>query len=452
MEKLQQLAILLVLSCLMPFSLLSQNPIVPNQGLNDPHIHIFNDTAYVYASHDKSADNTQFIMEDWWVWSSPDLVNWTQRSTLNPADTYIGAGFTGCWATDVGRRNGQYYWYFSERNQQTGVAVGDTPVGPWKDALGKPLLTEDLTPTDEYDMSIFEEAGEYYIIFGVWDYYIAKLNEDMISLAEKPRKISINNPRGPYNPDGSNQEKPTDDKPSVHKYGDTYYLSWGCFYARSKNLYGPYDYTGAVINENSFAEGYDSPTWPNGFLQGRHGNFFEWHGQWYYTYCDISQTGNRYFRDAFISYVHYKDNGEMAPIRVDGVGVGQYDAAQGKIEAEDYFKINGLKKIETLDGFGVRPTKENAWLAYPNVNNLSAFNQIQLDLIWSGPGAGVIDIRRNSPTGERIAVQKVENGPTNKQSIVLLTSALKPTENLFISIQGETSGSLTIDSFSFSKK
>ena len=39
----------------------AQNPIVPNKGLNDPHIHIFNDTAYVYASHDKSINNDSYI-------------------------------------------------------------------------------------------------------------------------------------------------------------------------------------------------------------------------------------------------------------------------------------------------------------------------------------------------------------------------------------------------------
>ncbi|GAL67206.1 hypothetical protein JCM19301_1818 [Jejuia pallidilutea] len=107
---------------------------------------------------------------------------------------------------------------------------------------------------------------------------------------------------------------PTDDKPFIHKYNGKYYLSWGCFYAMSNNLYGPYNYVDTVIKESSFAKGYDSPTWPNGFLQGRHGSFFEWHNQWYYVYCDISQTGNRYFRDAFLSYVHYKANGEMATI------------------------------------------------------------------------------------------------------------------------------------------
>ena len=166
----------------------AQNPIVPNKGLNDPHIHIFNDTAYVYASHDKSADNKEFIMEDWWIWSSHDLVNWTKKSVLKPEDTYIGKDFSRCWATDVGFKNGKYYWYFSEGNQQTGVVEGDSPIGPWVEPLGKPLLTSNLTPTDEYDMAIFEDNGEHYIIFGVWDYYIAKLNDDMVSLAETPKR------------------------------------------------------------------------------------------------------------------------------------------------------------------------------------------------------------------------------------------------------------------------
>ena len=79
----------------------AQNPIVPNQGLNDPHVRIFKDTAYVYASHDKSIKNDTFIMEDWWVWSSPDLITWTKRSVLNPRDTYIGEEFSYRYKTKI---------------------------------------------------------------------------------------------------------------------------------------------------------------------------------------------------------------------------------------------------------------------------------------------------------------------------------------------------------------
>ena len=435
----------------MSVPIVAQNPIVPNQGLNDPHIHIFNDTAYVYASHDKSANNKKFIMEDWWVWSSPDLVNWTKESVLKPQDTYIGKDFTSCWATDVAYKNGKYYWYFSEGNQQTGVVVGDFPVGPWRDPLGKPLLTSELTPTDEYDMAIFEENGAHYIIFGVWEYYIAKLNDDMISLAEKPKKLIVNNPRGPYNLDGKNLEKPTDDKPFVHKYNGKYYLSWGCFYAMADNLYGPYYYKDTVIKQESFAEGYDAPTWPTGFLQGRHGSFFEWNNQWYYAYCDISQTGNRYFRDTFISYVHYKENGEMATIRVDGVGVANYDA-NSKIEAEDYFKANGVKKEETNSGFVITTTDTKSYLNFTNVKGLKNTSKLTLKTSAKKEGKFIIKILKDSLQGEMIASKVFEIKQRNQfKEISFELKKLTSKENIYLTIEQLTNNQLQIDSFSFSK-
>ena len=427
----------------------SQNPIVPNKGLNDPHIHIFNDTAYVYASHDKSIDNKGFVMEDWWIWSSPDLVNWTERSVLKPENTYIGKPFGSCWATDVGYKNGKYYWYFSEGNEQTGVAIGNTPVGPWKEALGKPLLTSNLTPTHEYDMAIFEENEEHYIFFGVWDYYVAKLNDDMISLAETPKKIIINNPRGPYNRDGKNKDMPTDDKPFVHKYNGKYYLSWGCFYAISDNLYGPYDYIDTIIKESSFAKGYDAPTWPNGYLQGRHGSFFEWHNQWYFVYCDISQTGNRYFRDAFISYVHYKENGEMDVIRVDGVGVGQYDANNGSIEAEDYFKANNVYKTEnTIGGFSINSKENNGFVTYPNIQNLKAKSTIEFEILSKTDTE--IEVRDGSPTGKLLAMCKFTANNTKafkKESFK--TDALQNGQTICLVFKASTIDNLKINRFKF---
>ena len=391
-------------------------------------------------------------MEDWWIWSSPDLVNWSKRSVLNPKDTYIGKDFTRCWATDVAYRNGKYYWYFSEGNQQTGVVVGDSPIGPWKDPLGKPLLTSELTPTDEYDMAVFEENGEHYIIFGVWEYYIAKLNYDMISLAEKPKKIIINNPKGPYNQNGKNLEKPTDDKPFIHKYNGKYYLSWGCFYAMSDNLYGPYDYKDSVIKAESFAKGYDAPTWPNGFLQGRHGSFFEWNNQWYYTYCDISQTGNRYFRDTFISYVHYKENGEMATIRVDGVGVANYNG-NSTIEAEDFFKAEGIAKIEIDKGFAIQTNASKSYVTYSNVKGLENKSKLTLKTLAKNGGKFSIKILKNSLKGDLIGFKRFDiNKEVNQFSkISFRLKKLKSKENIYIIIEQLTDNQLQIDSFTFSK-
>lgn len=428
---------------------MAQNPIIPNQGINDPHIKVFNDTAYLYASHDKSIDNKKFIMPDWMVWSSPDLVNWTKRSVLKPEDTFIGKPFDGCWATDIAYKNGKYYWYLSEENNQTGVVVGDTPVGPWKDPLGKPLLSADLTPTREYDISVIEDNGEHYIIFGIFNYYIAKLNNDMISLAEKPRKLDINNARGPYSQYGENDKIATDDKPSLHKYNGKYYLSWGCFYAMADNLYGPYDYKGSVMKETSFAKGYDAPTWPHGFVQGRHGSFFEWHNQWYFAYCDISQTDNRYFRDTFISYIHYKDNGEIADIRVDGTGVGRYDASKGMIEAEDYFKAVDVEKDENvIGGFSVNPKKNGAYVVYPNIKGLAGKDTLNLEIYTSDSIS--MEVRENSAYGNLLFTCEISKNNTYKfENRHFVAKGLKDGQSLCFVFKGVDGKTVRLNRFGF---
>lgn len=423
----------------------AQNPIIPNKGANDPHIRIIDGKAYLSASHDKSAENKTFIMEDWWLWSSEDLVNWEHEYTLKPEETYIGKPFESCWATDIVKRNGKFYWYFSEGNQQTGVVVSDSPAGPWKDPLGEPLLSSEMTPTHEYDAGIVQDqSGDFYIVFGVWDYYIAKLNEDMISLAEKPRKIEIDNPRGPYNLDGHNDKKPTDDKPFMHFFDGNYYLSWGSFYAMGKSVYGPFDYKGCILDSTSFAPGYDAPTWPTGFRQGRHGSFFQWHNQWYFAYCDISQTGNRYFRDTFISYVHYLENGEISPIRVDGTGVANYQADQGDIEAENYFKASGFTKKQNDSGaFCVTNEKEESILVFNNVRGLKNKKGIQLNFFNSENRT--VELRKNNKTGMLIGTVVCEQGNCYMPFDVLLSEK----ENICFVFKAEKKGDVQFDSFVF---
>jgi len=428
----------------------NQNPIIPNKGANDPHIRIIDGKAYLSASHDRSIENDRFIMDDWWLWSSDDLVEWKLEAVLKPEDTYIGKPYTRCWAPDFIKRNGKYYWYFSEGNEQTGVMVADNASGPWTDPLGKPLLASDLTPTDEYDMGIVEDDnGDFYIVFGVWDFYIAKLNEDMISLAEKPKKIEIRNPHGPYNQDGKSKKNRTDDKPFLHVYNGKYYLSWGCFYAMADNVYGPYDYKGSIIEKESFAPGYDAPTWPNGFKQGRHGSFFEWHKQWYFTYCDISQTGNRFFRDSFISYVHYKSNGEMAVIRVDGIGVGQYDANNGVIEAEDYFNASGISKIEREEGgFEVTNIDNGDFLTFPNIHGLE--HKPKIEFRATNTRDVTIEVHRDSPEGEILTTYKLKKEKGNKPDLHEFDfPAMNGPASICFVFKGKKKNSVVFDSFEF---
>ncbi|MCU0792503.1 MAG: family 43 glycosylhydrolase [Opitutaceae bacterium] len=426
------------------------NPILPGLGACDPHIHIFGDRAYLYASHDKAPRNDRFIMEDWWVWSSADLVNWRHECTIHPEQTYIARPFDGCWATDAAERDGKYFFYFSEANRRTGVLVGDSPAGPWRDPLGRPLLTGDEAPTHPYDACVFVEAdGAAYIIFGVWDYHIARLGDDLVSLAEKPRRLEITDPWGPYGPGK------TDDKPSLHRHGDVYYLSWGCFYATGASPYGPFQFRGCVLQDSSFHDGTAAPTWPHGYRQGRHGSFFAWHGQTYFAYCDISQTGNRYFRDTFISYVHHHADGRIAPVRVDLTGVGRYDAARGPIQAEDYFRAEHCEKLELpLGGFGVRGA-DGARLHYPNLHGLAG--QRSLTLAYLGlaqePAAAELELvfsRENTP--QTVIPVRLPAVPRFRPASLPVDLDLPPGVDALTVRFGKNSAAIALDAFTFSAR
>ncbi|MBN1436807.1 MAG: family 43 glycosylhydrolase [Sedimentisphaerales bacterium] len=293
----------------------SGNPIMPGIGLCDPHIRIYNDRAYLYATHDKSAQSERFIMEDWWIWSTPDLINWQHECTIRPEETYYAKPDTECWAVDAMERNGKHYFYFSRGPANIGVLEADTPIGPWRDPLGKPILAEGAVDTMIRDPGLFkDDDGTCYIVFGTMQFYIARLNEDMISLAETPRLITINNPEGPYG------KGKMDDKPYLHKRDGIYYLSWGCYYGMSDSVYGDYDCRGSIVQKDRIT--------PSLHYRGernidfdRHGSFFEWRGQWYFICNEMGRTQNVFFRDSSISYVNYLPNGRIEPVNITEEGV-----------------------------------------------------------------------------------------------------------------------------------
>lgn len=286
------------------------------KGVTDPHIHIFNGKAYMYASHDYSNNNKhRFIMKDWVIYSSNDLLNWTHECTLKPENTYIGHPINGCWATDAVAYNSRYYWAFSqvESNvQQIGLVASDTPIGPWTDEIGHPLIPHSyVNDTAVYDPCFFKQGNDVYILFGCWNYYIVKMSHDMKSIDGIPQRIQINNVEGPYG------KGKADDKVSLHQYDDVYYLSWGCYYATSTNLFGPYEYRGCIIKPSKMERRFRIHTWPHGVTQGRHGRFFEFNDKWYFAYCEMCFSNNRFYRDFWISPVHYEANGDIETIVIN---------------------------------------------------------------------------------------------------------------------------------------
>jgi beta-xylosidase len=130
-----------VLAALLAFSgctpSFAQNPILPD-FYADPSARVFGGKLYIYPSHDAAGATNWTQMVDWHVFSSDDMARWTDRGLIFSLKDITWAS-EEAWAPDCIERNGKYYFYFPAGGQ-VGVAVSDSPTGPFKDALGHPLV------------------------------------------------------------------------------------------------------------------------------------------------------------------------------------------------------------------------------------------------------------------------------------------------------------------------
>ena len=215
----------------------------------------------------------------------------------------------------------------------------------------------------------------------------------MVSLAEAPRKIEQDYKQGPY---GMGK---TDDKSYIHKYNGRYYLSWGSYYAMSDHVYGPYMYKGLFFSRDRLSPEFQRSV--KAFDRDRHGSFFELHNQWYFISNDHSIPGSTpFYRNSVIGYIHYRDNGEIDPIHIDLTGVGQYDAQQSPIQAENYFRASGTVKKQCPEGgFEIRGIQDGSYLVYPNVNHLRDKNPVSFRVASGNKAGCTIEVRDKTHTG-----------------------------------------------------
>ena len=164
------------------------NPLVRNHGAADPDAHVWDDTIWLYCSqdHEVVGGDTYKTMDGYHTFSSTNMVDWTDHGeVLHSRDVSWGTdGFM--WAPGAARKNGKYYLYYPHQDKKggwrIGVAISDVPQGPFKD-IGHPIEG----PTG-IDPAIFiDDDGQAYIYYG--SHMVAKLKDNMIELAEKPRNI-----------------------------------------------------------------------------------------------------------------------------------------------------------------------------------------------------------------------------------------------------------------------
>ncbi|MDA3879640.1 MAG: family 43 glycosylhydrolase, partial [Prolixibacteraceae bacterium] len=117
-----------------------QQPVIQTKYTADPAPLVYNDTVFLYVSHDED-DAERFKMLDWLLYTSTDMVNWTEHGAVASLKDFSWAPQdNGAWAIQCIERDGKFYMYCPMHGSGIGVLVADNPYGPFKDPLGKRLI------------------------------------------------------------------------------------------------------------------------------------------------------------------------------------------------------------------------------------------------------------------------------------------------------------------------
>jgi len=225
-------------------------PLFQTKYTADPSPLVVGDTLFLYTSHDASPEDIPdenekgsagFFMYDWLLWSTTDMVNWTEHGAVaSLKDFSWRSRENGAWAIQTVERNGKYYLYAPLHGHGIGVLVADSPYGPFKDPLGKPLVWDQSNWYD-IDPSVYtDDDGQAYMYWGNPHTFWAKLSNDMTSLASEVTKL----PHIPNYQEG----------PWFYKRNGHYYLAFASTccpealgYAMSDSPTGPWEWKGYIM-------------------------------------------------------------------------------------------------------------------------------------------------------------------------------------------------------------
>jgi len=168
-------------------TIVAGNPVIKNKYTAYPGAFVYKDSAYLYTGHDEApAGKEGYVMHEWLCFSSADMVHWKEHpAPLTVKD--FGWAKDDAWASQVIERNEKFYWYVSTEHatvpgKAIGVSVANNPIEPFKDLLGKALVTNDITSPgsklmwDDIDpFIIIDKDGQAYLFWGNHKYYYAKL-------------------------------------------------------------------------------------------------------------------------------------------------------------------------------------------------------------------------------------------------------------------------------------
>lgn len=411
----------------------TQNPFITDQFTADPTARVFNGRVYVYASHDIPSPVERlkewFCMEDYHVFSSDNLTDWTDHGVIVSQNTvpWVKPLSYSMWAPDCVSRNGKYYFYFPSMSKDTisdkgfsiGVAVSDSPSG------GFVPQKKPIEGVKGIDPCVFiDKDNQAYIYWCGGGMFAAKLKDNMVELDSAPMSIDSL-------PEGFKEG------PFVFERNGIYYYTFPWVqdktetlaYAMGKSPLGPFEFKGLIMDQ------WPSECWTN------HHSVVSFKDQWYlfYHHNDFSPEFDKN-RSARIDSLFFNRDGTIQKVKPTFRGVGITDAS-AEIQIDRYSNISdrgiSIEFIDNKNKFNGWKTVFNetgCWVQYNSIDfGRQEKKRVKIKAI-SGSG-GILEIRAKNKNGaviSEIMVPESEkwtilNAPVEGNNLGV--------ENIFISLK-----------------
>jgi hypothetical protein len=385
----------------------AQNPIIRDQYSADPSARVFEGKVYLYPSHDILAGEGRghigwFCMEDYHVFSSTDLTDWTDHGVIISQDKVAWADSKSfsMWAPDCIYRNGKYLFYFpvpakdSERGRGffIGAAASDKPFGPF---IPQPEPIKNVHGIDPNPF--IDKNGQAYLFWAMGRIMSAKLKENMVELASEPQVIQ------------GLPEKGLKEGPFLFERYGIYYLIYPHVqnnterleYAISSNPTGPFKVAGVIMDE--------SPTgcWTN------QQSIIEFKNQWYLFYHQNNYSPRfDKNRSVCVDSLFFNVDGTIKKVVPTLRGVGLTKASQ-KIQIDRYslksdtgVLVTFIDTLNRFEGWKTLLESRSAWVQY-NAVDFGSRKFTSIDMKVKSKTGARLEIRADNLAGLLIAQAEI---------------------------------------------
>lgn len=414
----------------------ADNPIVQTLYTTDPAPLVYNGRIYLFTGHDED-NSTTYNMKDWRLFSSDDVVNWQDHGSPMSLANFSWAN-ANAWAGQVIPANGKFYFYVPVRrntgSMAIGVGVSDSITGPYRDALGRPLVEN-----NEIDPTVFIDSnGQAYLYWGNPDLWYVKLNADMISYSGSVTKVPLTT--AGFGSRSGNAQRPTmfEEAPWLYKRNSLYYMIYAANccsedirYSTGTSATGPWTYRGVIM-----------PTQGKSFTN--HPGIIDYKDNSYFFYHNGALPGGGgYARSVAVERFAYNADGTIPTIQMTTGGAPQIGNLNPYVrqEAETMASSSGLKtEVCSEGGINVSYVNNGDYIKVKGVA-FGAGAKSFTARVSSANSGGKIELRMGSATGALVGSCTVSGtgGWQTWASVTCPVSGATGTQDLYFRFTGSGS-------------